>query len=197
VGVHPDYPDCTEPSVDDLVTLAQQEKIVAIGETGLDYYRLSGDLEWQRERFRTHIRAARECAKPLIIHTRAAAEDTIQLMQEEGAAKAGGVMHCFTETWEVAQAALAMGFYISFSGIVTFKNAKALKAVAQRVPLDRMLIETDSPYLAPVPYRGKTNDPSLVKHVAEEIARLRGCDFDAIAQQTTRNFNNLFNILGN
>jgi TatD DNase family protein len=197
VGVHPDYPDVTEPSVDELVTLAQQDKIVAIGETGLDYYRLSGDLAWQRERFRTHIRAARACAKPLIIHTRAAAEDTIRLMEEEGAAKTGGVMHCFTETWEVAEAALAMGFYISFSGIVTFKNAKALKAVAQRVPLERMLIETDSPYLAPVPYRGKTNDPSLVKHVAEEIARLRSCDYELIAQQTTRNFINLFNILGN
>lgn len=192
VGVHPDYPDVAEPSVDDLVQLAQHPKIVAIGETGLDYYRLTGDLEWQRARFRNHIRAARECRKPLIIHTRAAAEDTIRIMQEEGAGVAGGVMHCFTETWEVAQAALDMGFYISFSGIVTFKNAKSLKEVAQKVPLDRMLIETDSPYLAPVPFRGKTNEPGFVKHVAEEIARLRSCDTAVIAQHTTNNFNKLF-----
>jgi len=162
VGVHPDYPDTTEPSVEDLVRLAQHPKIVAIGETGLDYYRLSGDLEWQRTRFRTHIRAAKQCRKPLIIHTRSAAADTIRVMQEEGASEAGGVMH--------------------------FKNAKALKQVAQKVPLDRLLIETDSPYLAPVPFRGKTNDPSLVKHVAEEIARLRDCSFDLIAQKTTENF---------
>ena len=192
VGVHPDYPDVAEPSVDDLVRLAQHPKIVAIGETGLDYYRLTGDLEWQRARFINHIRAARECRKPLIIHTRAAAEDTIRIMQEEGAGVAGGVMHCFTETWEVAQAALDMGFYISFSGIVTFKNAKSLKEVAQKVPLDRMLIETDSPYLAPVPFRGKTNEPGFVKHVAEEIARLRSCDTAVIAQHTTNNFNKLF-----
>ena len=193
VGVHPDYPDVEEPSVDDLVRLAQHPKIVAIGETGLDYYRLTGDLEWQRQRFRTHIRAARKCAKPLIIHTRSSAEDTIRLMQEEGAAQAGGVMHCFTETWEVAEAALNMGFYISFSGIVTFKNAKALKEVAQKVPLDRMLIETDSPYLAPVPFRGKTNEPGFVKHVAEEIARLRSCSYEQVAETTTRNFIKLFN----
>lgn len=192
VGVHPDYPEVAEPSVDDLVRLAQHEKIVAIGETGLDYYRLSGDMEWQRARFRTHIRAAKECRKPLIIHTRSAAEDTIRIMQEEGASEASGVMHCFTETWEVAQAALNLGFYISLSGIVTFKNAKSIKEVAQKVPLDRMLIETDSPYLAPVPFRGKTNDPSLVKHVAEEIARLRNCDYAAIADHTTDNFNRLF-----
>lgn len=192
VGVHPDYPDVAEPSVDDLVRLAQHPKIVAIGETGLDYYRLTGDLEWQRARFINHIRAARECRKPLIIHTRAAAEDTIRIMQEEGASVAGGVMHCFTETWEVAQAALDMGFYISFSGIVTFKNAKSLKEVAQKVPLDRMLIETDSPYLAPVPFRGKTNEPGFVKHVAEEIALLRSCDTAVIAQHTTNNFNKLF-----
>ncbi|HTE16023.1 MAG TPA: TatD family hydrolase [Burkholderiales bacterium] len=197
VGVHPDYQDVAEPSVDDLVRLAQHPKIIAIGETGLDYYRLTGNLEWQRARFRTHIHAARICCKPLIIHTRSAAADTIKLMQEEGAGEAGGVMHCFTETWEVAQAALGMGFYISFSGIVTFKNAKALKEVAQKVPLDRMLIETDSPYLAPVPFRGKTNDPSLVRHVAEEIARLRGCNYEAIAQNTTNNFFKLFNVIGN
>ena len=197
VGVHPDYPDVTEPSVEELVRVAQHPKIVAIGETGLDYYRLTGDLEWQRQRFRNHIQAAIKCSKPLIIHTRSAAEDTIRLMQEEGADKAGGVMHCFTESWEVAQAALDFGFYISFSGIVTFKNAKALKEVAQKVPLERMLIETDSPYLAPVPFRGKTNEPGFVKHVAEEIARLRNCDVDIIAQQTTNNFIKLFNNIGN
>ncbi len=197
VGVHPDYPDVSEPSVNELVRLAQHPKIVAIGETGLDYYRLTGDLEWQRQRFRNHIQAAIKCSKPLIIHTRSAAEDTIRLMQEEGADKAGGVMHCFTESWEVAQAALDLGFYISFSGIVTFKNAKALKEVAKKVPLERMLIETDSPYLAPVPFRGKTNEPGFVKHVAEEIARLRDCDVDTIAQQTTNNFLKLFNNIGN
>lgn len=195
VGVHPDYPDVKEPTVEELLDLARHPKVVAIGETGLDYYRLSGNLEWQRSRFRTHIRAARECGKPLIVHTRAAAEDTIRLMHEERASDTGGVMHCFTETWEVAQAALDMGFYISFSGIVTFKNAKALKAVAQRVPLDRLLIETDSPYLAPVPFRGKTNDPSLVKYVAEEIAYLRDTTYEHIAAETTRNFCNLINRL--
>ncbi len=197
VGVHPDYPDVSEPSVGELVRLAQHPKIVAIGETGLDYYRLSGDLEWQRQRFRNHIRAAKECSKPLIIHTRSAAEDTLRIMQEEGASEAGGVMHCFTESWEVAAAALKLGFYISFSGIVTFKNATALKEVAKKVPLERLLIETDSPYLAPVPFRGKTNDPSLVKHVAEEIARLRGSDIAQIAHETSSNFYKLFNVLGN
>ena len=197
VGVHPDYPDVSEPSVDDLVRMAQHPKIVAIGETGLDYYRLTGDLEWQRARFRNHIQAAIACAKPLIIHTRSAAEDTLRLMREEHASEAGGVMHCFTESWDVAQAAMAMGFYISFSGIVTFKNAKALKEVAQKVPLERMLIETDSPYLAPVPFRGKTNEPGFVKHVAEEIARLRGCDVEVISQHTTNNFIKLFNKIGN
>lgn len=192
VGVHPDYPDASEPSAEELARIARNQKIVAIGETGLDYYRLSGDLEWQRTRFRTHIRAAKLCGKPLIIHTRAAAEDTIRLMREEGAGEIGGVMHCFTESWEVAKAALDLGFYISFSGIVTFKNAKALKEVAIKVPLERLLIETDAPYLAPVPYRGKINDPSLVKHVANEIARLKGCSFDVVSAQTTENFFNLF-----
>ena len=196
VGVHPDYPDVAEPSVDELVNLAQHPKIVAIGETGLDYFRLTGDLEWQRQRFRHHIQAARKCAKPLIIHTRSAADDTLRLMQEEGAGEAGGVMHCFTENWAVARAVLDMGFYISFSGIVTFKNAKALKEVAQNVPLDRMLIETDAPYLAPVPFRGKTNEPGFVKHVAEEIARLRGCELDLIARHTSENFIKLFNKIG-
>ena len=170
VGVHPDYEGVEEPDVARLVGLAQHPKVIAIGETGLDYFRLKGDLEWQRTRFRTHIRAARESGKPLIIHTREAAADTLRIMAEENAAEARGVMHCFTETWEVAEAALAMGFYISFSGIVTFKNARQLKEVAQRVPLERILIETDAPYLAPVPHRGKLNQPAYVKHVAEEIA---------------------------
>lgn len=194
VGVHPDYPDLREPTVAELVQLAQHPKVVAIGETGLDYFRLTGDLEWQRERFRIHIRAAREARKPLIIHTRAAAEDTLRLMREEKAGEAGGVMHCFTETWETAQGALDLGFHISFSGIVTFRNAKELKEVARRVPLDRMLVETDSPYLAPVPYRGKTNQPGWVKHVAEELAQLQHRPYAEIAGHTTANFLKLFNI---
>ena len=190
VGVHPDYEDEVEPSVDDLVLLAAHPKVVGIGETGLDYYRLTGDLEWQRERFRTHIRAAIETSKPLIIHTRSAAEDTIKIMREEGATS--GVMHCFTESWEVAQQAIDLGFYISLSGIVTFKNALALKEVAQKVPLEHMLIETDSPYLAPVPYRGKLNQPAYVKHVAEEIAKLRGITAEEVGEVTSANFFNLF-----
>jgi len=194
VGVHPDYEDVEEPSVARLVELAQHPKIIGIGETGLDYYRLTGELEWQRARFRTHIRAARECDKPLIIHTREAAADTLRIMAEEKAVEASGVMHCFTESWEVAEAAIAMGFYISFSGIVTFKNAKQLKEVAQRVPLERMLIETDSPYLAPVPHRGKLNQPGYVKYVAEEIAALRGVGVDEIGLRTTENFMRLFKL---
>jgi TatD DNase family protein len=192
VGVHPDYEDVEEPTVDGLCKLAGHPKVIAIGETGLDYYRLTGDLSWQRERFRTHIQAAKIARKPLIIHTRSASEDTIRLMQEENAAAVGGVMHCFTESWEVAQSALDLGFYISFSGIVTFKNAKAIQEVAQKVPLDRMLIETDAPYLAPVPYRGKTNQPGWVKNVAEVIAQLRGCTIDEVAENTTANFERLF-----
>lgn len=192
VGVHPDYEGEQEPSVDELIKLADHPKVVAIGETGLDYYRLTGDLEWQRERFRMHIRAAKNCAKPLIIHTREAAADTLRVMGEEGADQPGGVMHCFTESWEVAQRAMEMNFYISFSGIVTFKSATALKEVAKNVPLERMLIETDSPYLAPVPHRGATNQPAYVKHVAEEIARLRGISVEEIAEATTRNFFSLF-----
>ncbi len=194
VGVHPDYPDLREPTVAELVDLAQHPKVVAIGETGLDYFRLTGDLEWQRERFRIHIRAAREARKPLIIHTRSASDDTLRLMREEGADEAGGVMHCFTESWAVAEGALALGFHISFSGIVTFKNAKDLKEVARRVPLDRLLVETDSPYLAPVPFRGKTNQPAWVKHVAEEVARLQARSFAEVADKTTANFYKLFNI---
>ena len=192
-GVHPDERrDDHEVSQDELLALARDPKVVAIGETGLDYFRVEGDTEWQRERFRTHIRAARSCGKPLVIHTRAAADDTLRLMREEGAAEVGGVMHCFTERWEVAEAALALGFHISFSGIVTFKNAVALKEVAKRVPLDRMLVETDSPYLAPVPHRGKTNEPAFVRHVAEELAWLRETSVEEIASATTRNFFALF-----
>ena len=192
VGVHPDYENAEEPTADRIVALAGHPKVIAIGETGLDYYRLTGDLDWQRARFRTHIRAARETAKPLIVHTRTAAADTIRLMAEERASEARGVMHCFTETWDVAAAALDLGFYISFSGIVTFKNATALKDVVRKVPMDRMLIETDAPYLAPVPHRGKTNEPAFVRHVAEEIARLRGIPFETVARETTRNFYSLF-----
>ena len=192
VGVHPDYESVEEPSIARLVELARHPKVIAIGETGLDYYRLKGDLEWQRARFRTHIRASREIGKPLIIHTREAAADTLRIMVEEKADEAGGVMHCFTETWDVAEAALAMGFYISFSGIVTFKNAIQLKEVAQRVPLERILIETDAPYLAPVPHRGKLNQPAYVKHVAEEIAKLRGISLDEVGRSTTDNFARLF-----
>jgi TatD DNase family protein len=191
VGVHPDH-EAEAVETARLVELAAHPKVVAIGETGLDYHRLSGDLEWQRERFRTHIRAARKCRKPLVIHTRDAAEDTLRIMREEGAGEVGGVMHCFTETQEVADGALALGFYISFSGIVTFKNATQLKEVARRVPLERLLVETDSPYLAPVPHRGKTNRPGLVRHVAEEVARLRGIAFEDLAEATTRNFFRLF-----
>ncbi|HXA46681.1 MAG TPA: TatD family hydrolase [Burkholderiaceae bacterium] len=198
VGVHPDYEETPEPSVDELVRLSQHPKIIAIGETGLDYYRLQGDLEWQRERFRVHIRASRATGKPLIIHTRAASADTIRLMREEGAGTdaggVGGVMHCFTESLEVALAAIEMGFYISFSGIVTFKSAKELQAVALAVPLERMLIETDSPYLAPVPHRGKVNEPGFVMHVAEFLAKLKGVPLEVVAQQTTDNFFKLFKI---
>jgi TatD DNase family protein len=194
VGVHPDYENLDEPTEALLVARAREPKVVAIGETGLDYYRLTGDLTWQRDRFRTHIRAARTAGRPLVIHTRAAAEDTIAIMREERAFEAGGVMHCFTETWDVAQRALELGFHISFSGIVTFRNAAELKDVARRVPLDRMLIETDSPYLAPVPHRGKRNQPAWVRQVAEEIARLRDVPVATIATATSDNFFRLFGI---
>lgn len=198
VGVHPDYEDTPEPDVQELVRLANHPKIVAIGETGLDYYRLEGDLEWQRQRFRTHIRASRATGKPLIIHTRSASEDTIRIMREEGAGTeaggAGGVMHCFTESLHVAEAAMEMGFYISFSGIVTFKSARELQAVAKAIPLERMLIETDSPYLAPVPHRGKMNEPGLVRHVAEFLATLKEIPLETLASQTTQNFFELFKI---
>lgn len=192
VGVHPDTQDGEEPKLDTLLRLAEHQKVVAIGETGLDYYRLEGDLEWQRERFRTHIRAARGCRKPLIIHTREAAMDTLRILEEEGAAEVGGVFHCFTETIAIAEAALALGFHISLSGIVTFKNALQIKEVARLVPLDRLLVETDAPYLAPVPHRGKLNHPALVRHVAEEVAKLRGISYGELAKATTSNFFQLF-----
>jgi TatD DNase family protein len=195
VGVHPDYTETPEPTVEQLVELARHPKVVAIGETGLDYYRLAEPLEWQRDRFRVHIRAARESGKPLIIHTRAAAEDTIRIMREEGADQAGGVMHCFTESLEVARAAMELGFHISFSGIVTFKNARDLHAVAQAVPLDRMLIETDAPYLAPVPHRGRRNEPSFVPHVAARLAELHSVALERVAGQTSDNFFRLFKAL--
>lgn len=196
VGVHPDYENTEEPSAEQLVKLAQHPKIIAIGETGLDYFRLKGDLEWQRERFRQHIRASRLCRKPLIIHTRAAAEDTIKILQDEGAGVndggVAGVMHCFTESLEVALAAVDLGFYISFSGILTFKSAKDLQAVAKVLPLDRILIETDSPYLAPMPHRGKMNEPALVKHVGEFLADLKGVSVTEVQTTTSKNFFDLF-----
>lgn len=196
VGTHPDYEDTPEPSEDQLVEFANHPKILAIGETGLDYYRI-GDrtydqMEWQRERFRTHIRAAKRANKPLIIHTRSASEDTIRILKEEGAGQVAGVMHCFTETWDVAQAAMELGFYISFSGIVTFKNAKELQETCKKVPLDRMLIETDAPFLAPIPHRGKTNEPAWVSHVGEFIANLRGIPVEEVAHATTHNFKTVF-----
>lgn len=194
VGVHPDYADEKEPTAEKLAELADHPKVIAIGETGLDYFRLKGDLEWQRNRFRNHIRAAKLCGKPLIIHTREAAIDTLRIMEEEGASTVGGVMHCFTETLEVAERAIALNFHISFSGIVTFKKATQVKEVAQKIALERVLIETDSPYLAPVPFRGKINQPAYVKHVAEEIARLRGVTEQELAEATTHNFIRLFKV---
>ena len=194
VGVHPEYTDLEEPSEERLVSLAAHPKVIAIGETGLDYYWQKDKPEWQRERFRTHIRAAKACGKPLVVHTRDSAADTLRLLREEGADTVGGVMHCFTENWEIATQALDLGFHLSFSGIVTFKNAVTVKDVAQKCPLDRMLVETDAPYLAPVPYRGKQNQPAYVRHVAEEIARLRDLSFEEVARVTTDNFLRLFKI---
>jgi TatD DNase family protein len=192
VGVHPDYENIQEPTIDELVKLANHPKVIAIGETGLDYFRLNCDLEWQRNRFRTHIRAAIIAGKPLIVHTRNAVDDTLRIMREEGAERVGGVLHCFTESLEMALAAIEIGFYISFSGIVTFKNAIELKEVAKKIPLDHMLIETDSPYLAPVPFRGKINQPAYVKYVAQEIANLRDISVEEVAKTTTANFFKLF-----
>ena len=192
VGVHPNERDGQDPNVATLVKFAQHPRVIAIGETGLDYFRSEGDLEWQRQRFRNHINAARQVNKPLIIHMRDATADTLQILREEHAEDIGGVMHCFTEDWVTAQAAMAMNFSISFSGIVTFKTATVLQDVAKRIPLNKMLVETDSPYLAPVPYRGKSNQPAYVRQVAEFIAQLRGESFDTIAQATTENFFRLF-----
>ena len=194
VGVHPNEEAGEDPSVEKLVKLADHKKIIAIGETGLDYFRSEGDLTWQQDRFRRHIAAAKESGKPLIIHTRDAREDTIKILQEENAKEIGGVMHCFTETWEMAEQAMAMNFYISFSGIVTFKNAKALQDVARRVPSDRYLIETDCPYLAPAPHRGKQNEPAFVKHVAEFMAELRGVTIADIARESTEKFYRCFKV---
>ena len=199
-GVHPDNEGVREPSLEDLLRLGALPRVVGIGETGLDYYRLNGrsveDMAWQRTRFRTHIRAAQSLQKPLVIHTRSSSADTLGILKEEGedgsSGSAGGVFHCFTETAEVARAALNLGFYISFSGILTFKNAQYLRDVAAFVPMDRMLIETDSPYLAPVPYRGKTNNPSYVPYVAAQIAQIRGLGVQLVAEQTSRNFERLF-----
>ncbi len=192
VGVHPTAKDAHEPAVEELLALADDPRVVAIGETGLDYFYAKGELEWQRDRFRRHIRAARRCGKPLIVHTRDAKADTLRIMEEEHAAESGGVMHCFTEDWPMAERALELNFYISFSGIVTFRNADALREVARRVPLDRLLVETDSPYLAPVPHRGKSNQPAYVRHVAEFIAELRGETLESIAEITSGNFFRLF-----
>jgi len=199
VGVHPDYEDTPEPSLEFLIeTALKHPKIVAIGETGLDYYRM-GDrsyesMEWQRERFRTHIRAALASQKPLIIHTRSASQDTLKILKEEGADRIGGVMHCFTESLEVARAAMEMGFYISFSGIVTFKSAVDLQETCKQVPIDRLLIETDSPYLAPIPYRGKTNEPAWVSKVGEFVSKLKGIQLEELAKHTTNNFYQCFHI---
>lgn len=200
VGVHPDNEGVTEPTLDDLVQRGQLPRVVAIGETGLDYYRLGersvADMHWQRERFRTHIRAAQQLRKPLVIHTRSASEDTLAILREEGEdgspGSAGGVFHCFTESQEVARQALDLGFFISFSGILTFKTAQDLRDVASWVPLDRLLIETDSPYLAPVPFRGKTNNPSYVPLVAQQLAALRSCSVESIGETTSANFLRLF-----
>ncbi|HCJ50795.1 MAG: TatD family hydrolase [Gallionella sp.] len=192
VGVHPDYEINVEPTQFELTQRAQHPKVVAIGETGLDYFRLTGELEWQRVRFRRHIQAAIACNKPLIIHTRQAAADTLRIMREEHAERIGGVMHCFTESLEVAYEAIDLGFLISFSGILTFKNAASIREVARQIPLDRILIETDSPYLAPVPFRGKTNQPAYVKHVAETIAQVRNLEVAEVGRATTENFIRLF-----
>jgi TatD DNase family protein len=202
VGVHPDTEGLSEPSEDDLCRLAAHAKVIAIGETGLDYYRLNGrsiaDMAWQRDRFRAHIRAARRTGLPLVIHTRNASDDTLAILKEEGAGTPGGgiggVFHCFTETMDVARAALDLGFDISFSGIVSFRNAADLREVARFVPLERCLIETDSPYLAPIPHRGKTNSPAYVPHVATVLAAEKGLTPEAIGEATTRNFERLFQV---
>ena len=192
VGIHPNIEQSENFTAEELVSLASHKKVIAIGETGLDYFRSEGDLDWQRERFRVHIEAAKDLKKPLIVHTREARKDTMDILENEDAKSAGGIIHCFTENWETAKRALDIGFYISLSGIVTFKNARELQEVAKKLPLDRILIETDSPYLAPVPHRGKTNQPAFVKHVAEFLAELRGDSVEKIAKATTDNFHRAF-----
>jgi TatD DNase family protein len=192
VGVHPNVKGCRDPSVDELIALGQSANVIGIGETGLDYFRSEGDLSWQHQRFRNHIRAAKTLKKPLIIHTREAKNDTLRILKEEDAGEAGGVIHCFTEDWEFAQKVLDLNFYISFSGIVTFNSATEIKEVAKKVPSDRFLIETDSPYLAPVPFRGRPNYPTYVRYVAEQIAELRGTSSNKIADLSTENFYALF-----
>lgn len=192
VGKHPTTEGGHEPTAEDLLKAADNPRVIAIGETGLDYFRSEGDLTWQHERFHAHIEAAKACKKPLIIHTRAAAEDTMNTLRDMNASEAGGVMHCFAEDWEVAKAALDIGFYISFSGIVTFKSAKSVQEVAMKAPLDRILVETDAPYLAPVPHRGKTNEPAFVRHTAEYVADIRGIELEELAEATTSNFFRLF-----
>jgi TatD DNase family protein len=192
VGVHPNEQGGHDPAIDELVELAQHPKIVAIGETGLDYFRSEGDLDWQRDRFRRHIRAAKDCGKPIIVHSRDAREDTIAILDEEGAREVGGVMHCFTGDWDMAQQAMDLNFHISFSGIVTFRSAHELQEVAEKMPAERMLVETDCPYLAPVPHRGKPNHPAFVRHTAEFIAGLRNDSYENIAGSTTASFKSLF-----
>lgn len=194
VGVHPNVQDGKEPSTEELIELGQTQKVIAIGETGLDYFRSEGDLIWQHQRFRRHIQAAKSLNKPLIIHTREAREDTLRILKEEGADSVGGVIHCFTEDWDFAERAMEMNFYISFSGIVTFNNAKAIQEVAQRIPANRYLIETDSPYLAPAPFRGRPNYPIYVRYVAEFIAKLRNTTFETISRQSNENFKRLFKV---
>lgn len=192
IGIHPNIEQTENFTVEELILLAGHKKVIAIGETGLDYFRSEGDLSWQRERFRVHIEAAKELKKPLIVHTREARKDTMDILENEDAESAGGIIHCFTEDWETAKRALDIGFYISLSGILTFKNARELQEVAKKLPLDRILIETDSPYLAPVPHRGKTNQPAFVKHVAEFLAELRGDSVENIAKMTSDNFHTAF-----
>ena len=193
-GVHPDYENVTEPSVDELCELAQRDKVVAIGETGLDYFHQSGDLDWQRHRFITHIEAARECKLPLIVHTRSAREDTLEILRRHRAEEVGGALHCFTEDWEMARAAIDLGFYISISGIVTFHQAQNVRDMAQKIPLDWLLIETDSPWLSPAPFRGKTNHPGRVRLVAEKLAEIRDESLQTLADATYRNANRLFQL---
>lgn len=194
VGVHPNATEGREPTVDELLKLGAHDRVIAIGETGLDYFRSEGDLTWQRRRFRNHIEVAKTLKKPLIIHTREAGHDSLDVLRETGADQVGGIIHCFTEDWAYAEKALELNFYISFSGIVTFKNAQAIKEVAQKVPTDRFLIETDSPYLAPIPHRGKPNYPTYVRHVAEHIAELRNCSVEDVAELSGKNFRRLFGM---